>query len=179
MADDNSVADEKAESGTESSARARKAPTAGSLVDRTLNLLSSVPFGIVLLILLIITCMIGNIYHTKYFNLMLALLGFNIINIILASIYHFPAELSHILRKNLTASPTFAMAQNFKEMIELPILGRERLVERAAAAARAMRFNILVTPEEMRTTIFAELGVWNRLGTYAVHIGLLTIFASV
>ncbi len=179
MADDNSVADEKAESGSESSARARKAPTAGSLVDRTLNLLSSVPFGIVLLILLIIACMIGNIYHTKYFNLMLALLSLNIINIILASIYHFPAELSHILRKNLTASPTFAMAQNFKEKIELPILGRERLVERAAAAARAMRFNILVTPEEMRTTIFAELGVWNRLGTYAVHIGLLTIFASV
>ncbi|MEK7833283.1 MAG: cytochrome c biogenesis protein ResB, partial [Acidobacteriota bacterium] len=27
-----------------------------------------------------------------------------------------------------------------------------------------------------RTTIFAERGVWNRLGAYMVHIGLLTIF---
>jgi cytochrome c biogenesis protein len=169
------VANEKAESCSESSDRARKAPTADSLVGRTLNLLSSAPFGIFLLILLIIACAIDNIYHSKYFNMMLALLG---LNIILASINHFRVVRSYIWYKRLTASPTFAMAQRFKEKIELPILGRRQLAERAAAAARAMRFKVSVTPEETQTTIFAERGAWNRLAAYAVQVGLFAIFAS-
>jgi cytochrome c biogenesis protein len=178
VVDDNSVVDEKAESAPESNARVRKASTAGNLVSRSLNLLSSLPFGIVLLILLIITHMIGNIHQTKYFNLMLALLSLNIINFILASINHLQAAWSYIVVKEITASPASAMAQNFKEKIELPILGRGQLVERAATAARAMKLNIRITTEETRTTIFAERGVWNRLATYAVQVGLLTIFIS-
>jgi cytochrome c biogenesis protein len=39
-----------------------------------------------------------------------------------------------------------------------------------------MRFKARVTEANDRTTIFAERGVWNRLGANAVHIGLLTIF---
>jgi cytochrome c biogenesis protein len=178
VVDDNSVADEKAEFASESSARARKASAASNLVSRSLSVLSSVPFGIVLLILLIITHGIGNIHHTKYLNLMLALLSLNIINFILASIKHLQAAWSYIVGKEITASPASAMAQDFKDKIELPILGREQLVERAATAARAMKLNIRITLEETRTTIFAERGVWNRLGAYAVHVGLLTIFSS-
>lgn len=176
-----------------------------ALIDVFLNLLSSVPFGIVLLVLLIIACMIGmliqqqeldtfpayyaeltpaekavygrlgffDIYHAAYFNLLLLLLS---LNIILASIDHFPAAWSFIRRKKLTASPTFAMAQKFKEKVELPQLGRQQLAERATAAARKMRFKARVTEGDDRTTVFAERGVWNRLGAYVVHIGLLTIF---
>lgn len=176
-----------------------------AVIDGFLNLLSSVPFGIVLLVLLIIACMIGmliqqqeldsfqtyfaeltpaektvygrlgffDIYHAPYFHLLLLLLS---LNIILASIDHFPASWSFIARKKLTASPTFAMAQKFKEKVELPQLGRQQLVERAVAAARKMRFRTRVTEANDRTTIFVERGVWNRLGAYAVHIGLLTIF---
>lgn len=176
-----------------------------AVIDGFLNLISSVPFGIVQLTLLIIACMIGmliqqqeldsfpayyaeltpaekivyghlgffDIYHAGYFNLLLLLLS---LNIILASIDHFPAAWSFITRKKLTASPTFAMAQKFKEKVELPHLDRQRLVERAIAAARKMRFKARVTEANDRTTIFAERGVWNRLGAYAVHIGLLTIF---
>src|SRR5262245_3310492 len=175
------------------------------VIDGFLNLLSSVPFGIVLLVLLITACMIGmliqqqeletfpayyaeltpaekivygrlgffNIYHVAYFNLLLLLLS---LNIILASIDHFPASWSFVTRKKLTASPTFATAQKFKEKVELPQLARQQLVERAIAAARKMRFRARVTEANDRTTIFAERGVWNRLGAYAVHIGLLTIF---
>jgi cytochrome c biogenesis protein len=175
------------------------------VIDGFLNLLSSVPFGIVLLSLLIIACMIGmliqqqeldsfpayyaeltpaekivygrlgffDIYHAAYFNLLLLLLS---LNIILASIDHFPAAWSFIRRKKLTASPTFAMAQKFKEKVELPQLGRQQLAERATAAARKLRFRARVTEANDRTTIFAERGVWNRLGAYVVHIGLLTIF---
>jgi cytochrome c biogenesis protein len=152
--------------------------TTGNLVSRSLNLLSSVPFGIVLLILLILTARIGNIHDTKYFNLMLALLSLNLVGFILASINHLRAAWGCIVRKEVTDSPAFAMSQNFREKIEMPLLGRERLVERAATAARAMKLKIRITPEETRTTIFAERGVWNCLGTYAVLVGLLTIFIS-
>src|SRR5262245_28792292 len=176
-----------------------------AVIDSFLNLISSVPFGIVQLILLIIACMIGmliqqqeldtfpayyaeltpaekvvygrlgffDIYHAVYFNILLLLLS---LNIILASIDHFPAAWSFVTRKKLTASPTFAMAQKFKEKVEIPQLGRRQLAERVVAAARKMRFRARMTETDDRTTIFAERGVWNRLGAYAVHVGLLTIF---
>jgi cytochrome c biogenesis protein ResB len=85
---------------------------------------------------------------------------------------------SFISRRKLTASPTFAMEQKFKEKVEIPLLGRRQLAERAMAAARKMRFKARVTEAGDRTTIFAERGVWNRLGAYAVLIGLLTIFVG-
>ncbi len=189
---------------SKSSGRAKTGGVA-SAIDGFLNLLSSIPFGIVLLILLITACMIGmliqqleletfpayyaeltpaektvygwlgffDIYHVWYFNLLLLLLS---LNIILASIDHFPAAWSFIAKKKLKASPTFAMTQRFKEKAELPNVDRKRLTDRAIAAAKAMKFKVRVTEEETRTTVFAERGVWNRLGAYVVHIGLLTIF---
>jgi cytochrome c biogenesis protein len=190
----------------EAKSKGRQKPSGlSAVIDWFLNLISSVPFGIVQLVLLIIACMIGmliqqqdletfpayyaeltpaekvvygflgffNIYHAWYFDILLGLLS---LNIILASIDHFPAAWSFITRKKLTASPTFAMAQKFKEKVELPKLDRRRLVERAVAAARKLRFRARVTEADDRTTIFAERGVWNRLGAYVVHIGLLTIF---
>src|SRR5262245_15653429 len=195
----------RAQSGSESLGKRRQLSSV--LIDRFLNLISSVPFGIVLLVLIIIACMIGmliqqqeletfapyyaeltpaekiiygnlgffDIYRSWYFNLMLLLLS---LNIILASIDHFPAAWSHVARKKLTASSTFAMAQKFKEKVELPLLDRKQLTERTVAAARAMKFKVRVTEEESRTTVFAERGVWNRLGAYSVHVGLLLILIS-
>ena len=183
----------------------------GQLIDSFLGALSAVPFGIVLLMLLIIACMIGmliqqqeletfgnyyaeltpaekivygnlgffDIYHAWYFNVLLLLLS---LNIILASIDHFPAAWSFIKKKKLTASPTFAMAQRFREEVEIPGSTREELTENISRAARQMKFRIRVTEAQTgvdgasRTTVFAERGVWNRLGAYAVHVGLLTIF---
>jgi len=176
-----------------------------SIIDRILGLLSAVPFGITLLVLLIIACMIGmliqqqevegftefyakltpaeklvywqlgffNIYHVWYFNLLLLLLS---LNIILASIDHFPKAWNFIRRKKLTASPTFAQTQRVRDAVEVRGVRRADLVSRAAQAARHFKFKVRVTEEESRTTIFAERGVWNRLGAYAVHVGLLTIF---
>ena len=146
---------------SESSAKSKKVKSSGlsAFIDGFLNLISSVPFGITLLVLLIIACMIGmliqqkeledfatyyagltpsekviygnlgffDIYHAWYFNFLLLLLS---LNIILASIDHFPAAWSHIKRKKLTASPVFAMAQRYKEQIELPKLERPELAER-------------------------------------------------
>jgi cytochrome c biogenesis protein len=202
------VAESVAEAVNSSSDKSSKRSGAGgitALVDKGLNLLSSVPFGISLLMLLITACMIGmviqqqelesfpgyykdltpgektvygrlgffDIYHVWYFNLLLLLLS---LNIILASIDHFPAAWSFIAKKKLTASPLFASTQKFRDKVESPNLTRAQLVERAAAAAKATRFKVRVTEEETRTTLFVERGVWNRLGAYVVHIGLLTIF---
>lgn len=191
---------------TVSPASQPKTSGVNGVIDQFLNLLSSVPFGIVLLVLLIIACMIGmliqqieletfpayyaeltpaekqvygtlgffDIYHVWYFNLLLLLLS---LNIILASIDHFPSSWSYISRKKLTASPRFALAQKFKEQVDVPHTNRQQLTDRVVAAARKMGFKVRVsTTEDARTTVFAERGVWNRLGAYVVHIGLLTIF---
>jgi cytochrome c biogenesis protein len=184
-----------------------KPVTLWSAIDFVLDLLSAVPFGLVLLMLLIGACMIGmliqqqeletfrayydsltpaekivygrlgffDIYHAWYFNVLLLLLS---LNIILASIDHFPAAWSFIVKKKLSASPTFAKAQRTKDELVLPNVERASLVERARQAAKALGFKVRVTEEEQRTTLFAERGVWNRLGAYFVHVGLLTIFAG-
>jgi cytochrome c biogenesis protein len=177
-----------------------------SIIDRVLGWLSAVPLGVTLLALLIVACMIGmliqqqeletfpsyyanltpaeklvygrlgffNIYHAWYFNLLLLLLS---LNIILASIDHFPKAWSFLRRKKLTASPTFAQTQRVRvDPLEVRGIGTEELVTRASQAARALKFKVRVTPEDGRTTVFAERGAWNRLGAYAVHVGLLTIF---
>ncbi len=189
------------------SSRVARPWSIGRAIDAFLGLLSAVPFGVSLLVLLITACMIGmliqqveletfpkyfaeltpgektiygrlgffDIYHIWYFNLLLLLLS---LNIILASIDHFPKAWTFIRKKKLTASPTFAMTQRFRQQVDAPSLDRGTLTTRAASAARAQKFRIKVTEEESRTTIFAERGVWNRLGAYAVHVGLLTIFAG-
>src|SRR5581483_8567440 len=177
-----------------------------SIIDSFLGLISSVPFGITLLVMLIVFAMIGmliqqqelvetfrdyytrltpaerlvyerlgffNIYHVWYFNLVLLLVS---LNIILASIDHFPKSWNIIRRKKLKASPTFAQTQKIKESVEAPNAGRSELVERAAKAARALGFKTRITEDADHTTVFAERGVWNRLGAYYIHLGLLTIF---
>jgi len=70
------------------------------------------------------------------------------------------------------------MEQKFKEKIEIPLLGRQQLAERAIAAARKMRFKARVTETDNWTTIFAERGIWNRLGLYAALIGLSAVFVG-
>ncbi len=197
--------------GAESSTSRKSAFTlSGTLsraVDKVLGVLSSVPCGITLLVILITCCMIGmlieqqeletfakyyaeltpgekiiygrlgffGIYHVWYFNLLLLLLS---LNIILASIDHFPAAWSFVRKKKLTASPTFAQAQRIREKVEAPGLNEEQITSRAMTAARALGFKTKVTRANERTTIFAERGAWNRLGAYAVHVALLTIFTG-
>src|SRR6185503_17791066 len=139
-----------------SGTRAQSRGSVGRAIDSFLGLLSSVPFGIVQLVLLITACMIGmliqqvdletfpayfadltpaekiiygrlgffEIYHVWYFNLLLLLLS---LNIILASIDHFPKAWSFVRRKKLTASPTFAMTQRHREQVDLPALSRAEL----------------------------------------------------
>ncbi|MBS1810230.1 MAG: cytochrome c biogenesis protein ResB [Acidobacteria bacterium] len=186
----------------------KKSFSIGALIDRFLAVISSVPFGIILLVILLTLAMIGmliqqqeldtfatyfasltpaeraiygrlgffDVYHAGYFNFLLLLLS---LNIILASIDYFPKAWKNMRRKKLTASPGFTQTLRIKhDPIELPQFSREALAERAKEAAKALQYKVKVTDKDNRTTIFAERGAWNRMGAYAVHVSLLTVFAG-
>ena len=186
----------------------KRAFSVGGLIDRFLAVISSVPFGIIQLVILLTLSMIGmliqqqeldtfakyfagltpaermvygqlgffDIYHAGYFNFLLLLLS---LNIILASIDHFPKAWKLMRRKKLTATPGFTQAMRTKhEPVEMPGSSRAELVEKAREAARALKYKTTITEKDNRTTIFAERGAWNRMGAYAVHVSLLTIFAG-
>jgi cytochrome c biogenesis protein len=182
-------------------------PKEASIVTKFLALLSSVRFGIVLLVLLVIASMIGmlvvqqnvegfdkyffelspatkvlfgalgffDIYHTWYFNVLLLVLS---LNIILASIDRFPKAWTFIARPKLDASAHWLKGQDASAVLELKAKNRNAVVERITASAKRLGLKTRVTEKNGKTFVFAEKGAWNRLGAYAVHVALLTIFAG-
>ena len=183
------------------------AGAAASLVTRALNLLSSVRFGVTLLVLLAAACMVGmlivqqnvegfdkyyaaltpaqkflygrllffDIYHAWYFNGLLLVLS---LNIVLASIDRFPGAWTYISRKKLDASPHWLKGQEQTATLALRAASVEEAVARLTAAFKGSRMKTVVTEKKGRTFVFAERGAWNRLGAYAVHVALLTIFTG-
>ena len=195
------------------------------LLNRIVNFLSSVRFGVTLLCILVVLSMIGmliiqqnvdgfdayyasltpaertvygalgffDIYYSWYFNLLLLILS---LNIVLASIEHFPAAWSYIVKPKETATEAWLREQS--EFVELPVNARtaedaERQVTEALSKAgfnpRARDFEQLEYPvddqgrkifgEPIKRTsrvIFGERGKINRLGAYFVHVALLTLF---
>ena len=183
------------------------APLAGasSLVTRLLNLLSSVRFGVTLLMLLVAASMIGmlivqqnvdgfdkyyagltpaqkllygslgffDIYHSWYFNVLLLVLS---LNIVLASIDRFPGAWQYVRRPKLDVVAAWLKRQPVNAALELAGDDRRTVAERVAAACKAVGLKPRVTEKGGKTVVFAERGAWNRLGAYAVHVALLTIF---
>lgn len=175
------------------------------IVTKTLNLLSSVRFGVVLLVLLVIASMIGmivmqvnvegfdkyyaelspasrvvlgrlgffDIYHVWYFNALLLVLS---LNIVLASIDRFPGAWSYIKRKKLDASARWLRGQEQNATFQIASSTREGATAKIAEAFRAARLKPVVTEKKGVAFVFGERGAWNRLGAYAVHVSLLTIF---
>lgn len=194
---------------TKTDVRVAQAPAARaagpSLVTRTLNLLSSVRFGVSLLVLLAAACMVGmlivqqnvegfdkyfagltpaqkllygtlgffDIYHAWYFNALLLVLS---LNIVLASIDRFPGAWTYISRKKVDASAHWLRGQEQSETLRLAASSRAEAVERVAGAFRASRLTAVLTEKGGKSFVFGERGAWNRLGAYAVHVALLTIF---
>lgn len=178
-----------------------------SLLSRFLGILCSVRLGVVLLILLGLACFVGmlimqqnvdgfegyyaqltpsqrlvygslglfDIYHAWYFNALLALVS---MNIILASIDRFPKTWRIVSKPNLTVPMHWLLAR--KERSTLKVQGdQEAIVEAARSAFKKSGLrNIAVNEKNGRIFVFGESGAWNRLGAYAVHVGLLTIFSG-
>ena len=172
---------------------------------RTLDLLSSVRFGVSLLVLLAAACMVGmlimqqnvegfdkyfvtmtpaqkflggklgvfDIYHAWYFNALLLVLS---LNIVLASIDRFPGAWTFISRKKLDASGHWLSGQKPSATLTVHAANLEEAVSRVVGAFRGARLKTVVTQKKGKTYVFGERGAWNRLGAYAVHVALLTIF---
>jgi cytochrome c biogenesis protein len=117
--------------------------------------------------------LIFDIYRSWYFNGLLLLLS---LNIILASIDHFPGAWSYIVNKKLTASPMFLSGQPAHTMVEMAAASEAEVIERVKAAFKRQRLRARVTPANGRTDVFGESGPLNRLGAYGVHVFLLTLF---
>jgi cytochrome c biogenesis protein len=182
------------------------AKTAPSLLTRFLNLLSSVKLGVFLLCLLAAFCMVGmlimqqnvegfdkyyaaltpaqrtlygklgvfDIYHVWYFNALLLLLS---LNIVLASIDRFPKAWTFISQPKLDASPHWLKGQEQSAELVLHDQHTESLTARISAACKAVGLkNTTVSEKKGKTFVFAQANAWNRLGAYAVHVALLTIF---
>jgi cytochrome c biogenesis protein len=175
-----------------------------SILDKMLGLLSSVRFGIIMLTILLICCVIGmlimqvevegfqeyyqnltpaqrliygklsffEIYHSWYFNLLLAVTG---LNIILASIDRFPTAWQYIVKPKLKASPNFIRAQMFSREVE-DAKAPKAMADQVREGWRKRGFRARVNEENNRITVFAQRNTWNRLGAYVVHVALLTIF---
>ena len=112
-----------------------------------------------------------NIYHVWYFNAVLALLS---LNIILASIDRFPKTWKFASKPQVTVPLRWLKDQELSTTLssesEIPS-------EAIAARLKGHGWRSIKTAEKNGITyIFAESGVWNRFGAYAVHVALLTIF---
>lgn len=180
--------------------------TGESLFSRFLSLLCSVRFGIILLIALGLLCFLGmvimqqnvegfeayygaltpaqklvygslglfDVYHSWYFNAILLVLSFNIV---LSSIDRFPKTWTFVSKPKLDASARWLKAQPSHAEFETTAESRAALAaEIAEKAKKAGWRKTVITEKGGKMFVFAQSGVWNRLGAYAVHVGLLTIF---
>jgi len=182
--------------------------TGETFFTRFLKLLCSVRFGIILLILVGLLCFLGmvimqqnlegfdryyaeltpaqklvygslnlfDIYHTWYFNALLLVLSFNIV---LSSIDRFPKTWTFVSKPKLDASARWLSGQAVNASFETTAESAETLADKIARKARKTGWRKTVISEKGgQTFVFAESGVWNRLGAYAVHVALLLIFVG-
>jgi cytochrome c biogenesis protein len=176
-----------------------------SILSKFLRLACSVRLGVVLLCLLGLACLIGmlimqqnvdgfenyyatltpaqrllygklgvfNIYHVWYFNVLLCLLS---LNIILASIDRFPKTWKFVSKPQVVVPTRWLKDQKQSVSFQAETVPEE-FRKRAEALLKKFGWKkIRVAEKDGREFIMAESGVWNRLGAYAVHVALLTIF---
>jgi cytochrome c biogenesis protein len=113
-----------------------------------------------------------DIYHSWYFNTVLAVLS---LNIVLASIDRFPKTWT-FAKPKITVPTRWLRDQ--KQTRSFTLDGdKDEIVKNVTDALKKSGWRKLRTGEKNnRTYVFAESGVWNRFGYLAVHVALLTIF---
>ncbi|HEY0426628.1 MAG TPA: cytochrome c biogenesis protein ResB [Pyrinomonadaceae bacterium] len=175
------------------------------VVDRVLNFLSSVRFGVVLLVILVLLAFLGmiivqqnvngfetyylsltpaekivygrlglfDIYHSWYFYLSLLVLS---LNIIFASIDRFPSAWTFISRPKLDASRRWLLGQKQNAVINIQGENEQIVAEKIKDVFKHQGFRTTITQKKGKFYVFGEIGRWNRLGAYIVHVFLLTLF---
>ncbi len=178
-----------------------------SIVTRFLKFISSVKFGVALLILLALACFIGMIVmqqNVQGFDRWFAkltpserLVGgwlgvfdiyhvwyFNLLlavlslNIILASIDRFPKTWLFASKPHYTVPIRWLREQ--PQTAELSMEGTKEEVANAIISGMKKTGwkSVKSTEKNGVTFLFGQSGLWNRFGAYAVHVGLLTIFTG-
>lgn len=200
-------------------------PKSAPLLNRILEFLSSVRFGVVQLCILVVLALIGMliiqqnvngfdayyasltpaeklvfgslgffyIYYSWYFNLLLLTLS---LNIVLASIDHFPSSWTYISRPKLNATRGWLLKQKQNAVIQVQGADEKEIADKISRVFQANGFPAKASQskntayatddngdknysEIISTTnlyVFGETGRWNRLGAYIVHVALLTLF---
>jgi cytochrome c biogenesis protein len=182
-----------------------RSKTGESIVTRFLKLISSVRFGVLLLVLLGLACLVGMLvmqqnvdgfenYYAQltpaqrlvygqlgFFDIyhvwyFNALLAVLSLNIVLSSFDRFPKTWKRFARPK--TDPPLRWIREQKSVAALELEGsRDALVGRIKAALEKTGWRkTTVTEKNGRTYVFGESGRWNRFGAYPVHVGLLTIF---
>ncbi len=115
-----------------------------------------------------------DIYHSWYFNTILAVLS---LNIILATIDRLPKTLAQV-KPNPVVPARWLKGQQPNTSFEME--GEKELVRNQINTALRMSGfkDPVVTEKDSQMVIFAEKGKWNRFTYVAVHISLLTIFTG-
>ena len=171
-------------------------------LEKGLDFISSVRFGIFLLILLVILSLLGmlivqqnvNGFDAFFASLMpaenlvygylglfdvyhswyyLALLLLLSLNIVLASIDRFPAAWAYLSKPKTEATKAWLLHQ--KQHLAVKVFAEDKL-EKIESIFKKYGFKTKVTEKNGRTHIFGEKGRWNRLGAYFVHVALLLLF---
>lgn len=193
--------------------------------NRILDFMSSVRFGVSLLIALVLLSFLGmlivqqnvngfetfylsltpaektvfgwlglfDVYHSWYFLGLLLLLS---LNIVLASIDHFPAAWKYISEPKLWATRGWLLKQKEKAIIKIEGSDKNEIAEKVKTVFAQNNLKSRLHTEEIinygtdengrrdfnkietkqNLYVFGESGKWNRLGAYIVHVFLLTLF---
>lgn len=181
-------------------------PNSKPIIDRVVEFLSSVRFGIVLLCILVALSMVGMLiiqqnvvgFESYYASLtpaektVFGKLGFFDIyhslyysalllvlslNIVLASIDRFPGAWSFISRPKLDASRKWLLGQKQNAVARTEVTeNEETTAENVARIFKKNGFSAKISEKKGNLYVFGESGKWNRLGAYIVHVFLLILF---
>lgn len=179
-------------------------PRTAPLINRALDFLSSVRFGVTLLCILVVLAMVGMLvmqqnvqgFDTYYASLtpaqklVFGYLGlFDIyhswyfslfllilsLNIVLASIERFPSAWSYIARPKTSGTLGWLTSRKLHDVLFTDVPA-ETSAERVASVFKANRLKPRIAERDGAVYVFGESGKWNRLGAYIVHVFLLTLF---
>lgn len=182
--------------------KAKSSSKSKPILNRILDFLSSVRFGVVLLVILVVLSMLGMLIVQQNVNgfdaffaslmpaekLVYGALGFFDIyhswyynflllvlslNIVLASIDRFPTAWAYISKPKTEATKAWLLHQ--KQNASLKILDENR-IEKITEVFKKYGFKPKITEKNGRIHLFGESGRLNRLGAYFVHVALLTLF---
>lgn len=175
------------------------------ILNRFLDFISSVRFGVVQLCILVVLAMTGMLilqqnvdgFDAYYASLtpaeriVFGYLGlfdiyhswyFNLmllvlsLNIILASIDRFPSAWSYISRPKVKGTRGWLLARKDNAILDMSGTSVDEATAKIKAEFESQGYRTVVTDEPNARYIFGQRGQYNRLGAYIVHVALLTLF---